>query len=391
VHKYKPARRRYNRPYSCHLLRSLRITIFATCALVCSLYVAADIEIETLGVGTFAGAGPHGILINNLSNQTDIYDADTAEMMGRLSLGGDASIIEIDWVRRQFLVAETYRARLTRGTRTDVVTGYDFDTLSAKREIVIPPKRLGGSYIRNNTGLTDDARFMLLNNITPAMSISVVDLENSTLASEIATAGCGLVYPTGNRSFLQSCGDGAVQLILLDDDGGERKRLRSRVFFDLIDEPIFEEAARTDDGWVFVSYGGKIFLVSIEGEKIIVQFLLQLNEGNEDWRPGGLQPLAYHERSDSLVILMHEGGIDSHKYAGTEVWLIKLGAKKLLHRLPLENISTAIEISQDDNPLLYSAFINSTDLDIYDLKLGKKTGSISGLTPGTTQLQNFQP
>ena len=369
-------------------LRSISILVLG---LAFSFPVLAEIEVETLTTETFKDAGPHGILVNSLfSNVAEIFDADTGEMMGQLSLGAWSNSVEIDKKNKLFHVAETYLSRHTRGDRTDVVTSYDFKTFTAKHEVKIPNKHASGSPHSSNTGMTDDARFMMVMNLSPAMSISVVDLRQSKFVSEIATAGCGLVYPVGNRAFLQLCGDGTVQLISLKNDGNEKSRVRSKQFFNVDKDPVMEKAARTDKGWVFPTFSGDLFLVSVDDESITVEPLFNVDMENEGWRIGGMQSIAYHTGNDLLLALMHQGGEHTHKDPGTEVWIFDLSAERLLHRLKLENMATAIAVSQDDNPLIYSTFIHGVSLDIYDLGTGKKISSIEnvGVTPSI--IQNLQ-
>ncbi len=377
----KTPRRRIHR-------RTIAILVFS---LAIPLPVLAEIETETLTVETFKDAGPHGILVNSLfSNVAEIFNADTGKMLGQLSLGAWSNSVEIDKENKLFHVAETYLSRHTRGERTDVVTSYDFETFTAKHEVKIPNKHASGSPHSSHTGLTDDARFMLVNNISPAMSISVVDLHNSKFVGEIATAGCGLVYPVGDRAFLQLCGDGTVQLISLKKDGSEKSRVRSEHFFNVDEDPVMEKAVRTDKGWVFATFRGELFQVSVKGESITIEALFNLDMDDEGWRMGGMQSIAYHAASDLLLTLMHQGGEHTHKDPGTEVWVFNLSDKRLLHRMKLENMATAIAVSQDSNPLIYSTFIEGISLDIYDLRTGKKINSIDNVGVTPTIIQNLQ-
>lgn len=369
----------------------MRIGAIVIFGLVLSPPTSAEVELETLNVETFKDAGPHGILVNSLfSSVAEIFDADTGKMMGQLSLGYWPNSVEIDKKNRLFHVAETYLSRHTRGERTDVVTSYEFETLSAKQEVRIPNKHASGSPHRSHTGMTDDARFMLVNNISPALSISVVDLQQSRFVSEIATAGCGLVYPTGDRAFLQLCGDGSVQLISLNEDGTEKSRVRSSHFFNVEKDPVMEKAARTNKGWIFPTFSGELFRVSVQGESISVEPLFNLDANKKGWRIGGMQPIAYHSGKDLLLTLMHEGGEHSHKDPGTEVWVYDLSAKRLSKKIKLANMATAFAVSQDDNPLVYSTFIEGVSLDVYDLATGAKIRSIENVGTTPTIIQNLQ-
>ncbi len=374
-----------------HLTRkALPLLILLSCSLLSSSLLA-EIKPETLGVETLDEFPSHGVLVNSMfSNAAELYNADTGEMLGQLSLGYWTNAVEIDKRNKLFHVAETYMSRGTRGIRTEVVTSYEFRTLSAVNEVIIPNKRASGSPHSSYTGLTDDARFMMVSNITPAMSISVVDLRNSKLTTEIATAGCGLVYPVSNRSFLQLCGDGAVQLVTLNNSGKEKSRIRSERFFDVNKDPLMEKAIRTGKGWVFPSFAGDLYRVSVDGQSIAVDKLFNVDLNNEGWRIGGVQSMAYHAHSDVLLTLMHEGGEDTHKDPGTEIWFFNLASGKRLHRMKLEEIASSITVSQDDQPLIYTAFVGDTNLDIYNMKTGKKIRRIENIATTPAIIQNLQ-
>lgn len=365
----------------------IRFFIYLCLGLTVATNGYAQIQPERMTVETFKNAGPHGVLVNGFTNSAYIYNADTGEMLGALSLGLWANSVEVDKRNKLFHVAETYLSRHSRGTRTDVVTSYEFDTLSAVKEVAIPNKHSGGAPIRAYTGLTDDARFMLVNNVSPAQSVSIVNLKKSSFVEEIATAGCGLVYPNGKRSFLQICGDGTMQLISLKSDGSEKSRIRSEKFFDVDRDPLMEKAVRTDLGWVYNTFSGDLFRVSVADRKIKVEALFNLDKGGSGWRTGGTQPVAYQRGSDLLLALMHQGGEDTHKDPGSEVWIYKLSEQRLIHKLKLESIATAINVSQDIDPLIYTT-ITGGGLDIYNLKKGIKTRTIAN--DMSTIIQNLQ-
>src|SRR5262249_13240393 len=147
---------------------------------------------------------------------------------------------------------ETYFSRGTRGTRTDVVTMYDPSLLAPVGEIVIPPKRASNLPMMANSDLTDNGRFLLIYNFTPAQSVTVVDIHSQRLVGEIETAGCALVYPTGARSFFSICADGSLLNVYLDDKGQARSRDRTGQMFDVAKDPVTEKAVRVGNTWQFV-------------------------------------------------------------------------------------------------------------------------------------------
>ena len=67
---------------------------------------------------------------------------DDGKLLGELNTGFWPNNLISSSKRNELFAVETYFSRGLRGTRTDVVTVYDPNTLLAKREIPIPPKRI---------------------------------------------------------------------------------------------------------------------------------------------------------------------------------------------------------------------------------------------------------
>jgi methylamine dehydrogenase heavy chain len=113
--------------------------------------------------------------------------------------------------------------------------------------------------------------------------------------------------------------------------------------------------------------------------------LLNKTDRKESWRPGGAQHLALHGDSRRLYSLMHVGGEDTHKDPGTEVWVYDLRKKQRTQRIELKEIATAIAVTADAKPLMFTIFIGSTTVNVYDAMSGSHLRSIAeiGFTPST--------
>lgn len=363
-----------------------------------SLTAQADIAPETLKTESIGAIPEHALLINTFGENALLFDTDTLEVLGMISTGIDANAFEIEVDLGVLHTAETYLSRHTRGERTDVISTYDIENLSPLSEIVIPPRHAGGSPMRNYSGLLrdGDTRLMLVTNITPGNTISVADLNSGKFLNEISTAGCGLVYPDKGLRFMQLCGDGTVQIMMLDADGNEVARDRSGVFFDLQADPLMEKAARDDRGWVFNSFLGRVIGVAldIENEELKVEERFVIDDGTGEWRIGGMQPLALHRSTNMLLALMHPmadaedtGG---HKAPGVEVWYMDAQSGAIRHRLTLPEPATSIAVSQDEEPRLYVGSIISGQVSVYDLVTTQLTGTITDLSFPTI-LQSLTP
>jgi methylamine dehydrogenase heavy chain len=187
----------------------------------------AGTEPETVGkvMSLPARPGSHWFWLSDiLLHRTALFDADSGQLLGQISSGtagvGFVVVPLFSPDHREVYLAETYYSRGVRGERTDVVTVYDAQTLRPVEEIVIPPKR--AEYFPGNAAnaLSDDGRFMAVFNITPATSVSIVDLKARRFTTEIDTPGCSLVFAAGTRRFLMLCANGGTLSVTLDEQGG---------------------------------------------------------------------------------------------------------------------------------------------------------------------------
>ena len=335
---------------------------------------------------------PHWVWVNDIvfthmaSGQALLVDGDTGQFLGLLGSTG-FSFERLVLVRGGSLIfsPEIYFSRGTRGVRTDVVTVYDAANLKPLEEIVIPPKRSSNFPTMANAEVTDDERFLLIYNFTPAQSVSVVDTQTRKFVGEIETAGCGLVYPTGARSFFSICGDGALLNVRLDDSGHAASRQRTDRMFDVDTDPVTERAVRLGATWLFVSFGGTMYPITItpDGLKRAATWsLLAPAERAQGWRPGGVQQLAVHAGLNRLYSIMHRGPIETHKDPGKDVWVYDLANHTRIQRIAMKSTAGSIQVTRDAKPLLFSVFNESSTLEVYDATTGNHLRSIDNI--GTT-------
>jgi len=282
---------------------------------------------------------------------------------------------------------ETWYSRGVRGERSDVVTFYEPTTLMASGEVRIPNKRGTNFPTVFNAHLTDDDRFLLVYNFTPAQSVTVVDVKSRRFLHEIETPGCALVYPSGPRRFHMLCGDGSLLTVSLDEEGRARGKARSRPFFDPDTDPIQEDGVRMGDQWLFVSYGSLVYSVDAGGDDT-PRFaepwpLVGEAERAAGWRTGGMQLLAGHEASRTLYVAMHQGDEHSQDDPGTEIWVYDLAKRKRIRRIVTERPVSSLQVTRDDAPLLFTVFAGSPSLDVYDARSGQYLRTVEplGSTP----------
>jgi len=350
---------------------------------------AAPLPNETSGVEQLpARANPHWVWVNdfNFFSMADgrafLVDGDSGKMLGLLSTGYGFNSVLLPRTENLIYAPETYYSRGTRGTRTDVVTLYDPVHLQPVSEIAIPAKRSSNMPMAADAALTDDERFLIIYNFTPAQSVSVLDMSTRKFVGEIETAGCALVYPTGRRTFFSICADGSLLLTTLSDDGTLASRKRSATLFDGMKDPLSEKAVRVGDVWLFASFQGTIYPIRSTPQGVVLDAkwpLVTSAEQAQGWRTGGLQHLAVHRPSGRLYAIMHQGSLDTHKDPGTDIWVYDLAAKKKMQQISLRHKAGSIVVSQDAKPLLFTCFIESNLLDIYDALSGSYLRSLDSL------------
>lgn len=309
---------------------------------------------------------PHWLVVNDvvfthlLDGRSYIVDADKGEYLGMIPGGHSHIGVQFSPDGSNLLMPGTFFSRGSRGERTDVVTWFALKDLMPGPEVVIPPKRIQSLPLLSSIPLTDDGRFMLIYNFTPEQTMTVVDAVAKTLVGEFETPGCALAHMTGPRSFMMQCADGSLQSGTLDEGGKITLGATTDPLFDREDPATDKPVRISTSRWLFITFAGAVTEIDNASGKPTRGARWKLTgAGEESWRPGGLQPYTFHASSGLLYVLMHEGGPGTHKHPGTEIWVFDVAKKQRIARLPIETPATAIEISKDAYPLLYTALFGS--------------------------------
>jgi len=357
-----------------------------------------------------AQPGPHWVWVSDiLLKRAALVDADGGRFLGMLP-GGSGILAPLhSRDGREIYQAETYYARGTRGERTDLVSIADAITLQPKGEVVIPAKRSEHTSWVAGSALSDDGRFVAVFNLNPATSLSIVDVAERRFVAEIETPGCSLVYAAGPRRFLSLCADGTALVVTLDESGRLASKSRTERWFDPKADPITEKAARRGDQWFFVSFEGVVHPIDVSGEALRFAEpwpLLSDADRKESWRIGGMQLLALHAATGRLYALMHQGGADTHKDPGTEVFVYNVDKRERVQRIELRNQIASflldrigvppggaidwllqhalpnegaerIAVTQDAAPVLVAATAFPATLAVYDARNGEYLRDVS--------------
>jgi len=400
--------------------RALPILAALAIALAAAQPARAELAAEKVGEVTKPPPpAPHQVWVADfVLKRTALLDGDGGRFLGMLSTGAGAIAPVFSQARGEIYLPETYYSRGSRGERTDVLTIYDVATLAPVAEVVIPPRRADVVHAMGLATLLDDGRFLALYNFSPGTSVTIVDVAERRLAGEIATPGCSLVYGAGPRRFLMLCGDGSLLQVTLDERGAELARARSAKLFDPVADPVTEKAVRRRDEWLFVSFSGVVHPVDVAGEA--PRFgepwpLLDDADRADSWRIGGTQHLAVHEASGRLYALVHQGGPDGHKDAGTEIRVYDLASRARVQTIGLRNLLAAflvqqigvqsdallwlleravpsvgvdsIAVSQDAEPRLFGVSLLAGTVGVWDAQSGDFLRYLEnvGLAPGSLQ------
>lgn len=309
---------------------------------------------------------PHWLVVNDvvfthlLDGRAYIVDGDKGEYLGMVPGGHSHVGVQFTPDGSHLLMPGTFFARGSRGERTDVITWFALKDLNPGEEVVIPPKRVQSLPLLSSIPLTDDGRFMLIYNFTPEQSITVVDAAAKSVIGEFETPGCALAHMTGPRSFIMQCADGSLQSAALDESGKITLGATTQPLFDREDPATDKPVRVSTSRWLFITFSGAVTEIDNANGTPTPGARWKLTGAGEDaWRPGGLQPYTFHAPSGLLYVLMHQGGLGTHKHPGTEIWVYNVASKQRVARLPIETPATALEISKDADPLLYTALFGS--------------------------------
>lgn len=351
---------------------------------------ASAAEWETMEVLSMPEPGPHWFIVRG-RQIASFFDADSGEMQGSIPLSMFSPAVRPQVDAGRIHVYGSYYTRQFYGERTDVVQTFDLKSLKVTDEVEIPAKSAGIGH-QGFINLIND-RWLGVWNITPAISVSIVDVREQRFVGEISTPGCAGIYPLGD-GFLSPCGDGTVQYVALDRRGQERARTRSASFYSVgrdDDDPVYDYAVRGADGWLFVTFRGDVFEVSLDDDEPVVSegwSILTDEDREAGWTIGGRQPFAYSAAENVLVTVMHQGGRDTHEDAGNQLWGFHVGNRKRGYVVELDDGATAsgVLITPDEAPLLLVNMDSGQSVQVRDAVTGRLRHSIpeaGGL------LQNF--
>lgn len=338
-------------------------------------------------INTLEPGDPHRVYVLDpvfphlIASKVWVYDGDDGALLGMMNTGYVPNLV-LGPDHQELYVAETFWSRGARGERADVVTRYDPRTLSPTGEIDLPAGRFLVVTKRHDADLSPDGRYLYSFNLAPSTSVSVVDLQENEYKGEIEVPGCALVFPTGERSFASICSDGSL-LRASFDENLQAQIDRTEPFFDAENDPVFEHAGfdRGENKLHFVTYSGRYHGADLSGDETSFtgpwDFVGEAARA-EGWRPGGWQMMSYHQDSDRLYVIMHQGEDWTHKAAGQEVWELDPANEQVLRKIELDEEAMSVAVTRDEQPLLV-ALSESASVTTYDLATGETKAHVEGI------------
>lgn len=352
-------------------------------AIICSLTLAivtnadATVKMETVTVAKTPAWNPNWIygIDFNFNSMTagviQIYDGAIDKFVGQVDSGFTTDGMAVSPDHHTIYVPGIYYSRGTRGKRTDVLEASDTKTLKHLWSVKLPPKHAQTIPTAQDTSINKDGHYVYVTNITPATTISVVDVLKRQFVGEINTSACVQAYPYGENNFFSMCPDGSILQIRLGPNGKEMSRNKSAPFFSVEKDPVFINGLHIGDKYLFVSFNGNVYTVDLAKRNATFLprwSLLTEEDKKNNWRPGGYQVDAYNAKTGLLYILMHQGDEATHKQPGNQIWVYDLADHKLISKWDLPDIikkegvqpPLAIQVSQvAKDPILFAATADS--------------------------------
>ena len=320
---------------------------------------AEEFKPEILTVEETIAPGANLLVLDQSSDGQSVVNvlaADKLTPKGLIGIGLEAqAALTADG--KTLYTASLYRKRISYGPQEAVIHEYNLDTLGIVQEIIISEKMAMVEAQPTVFALTAEEEYLLVQNATPATSVSIVDLKAGAQIGEVPTPGCWAVIPadTGPR-FSTLCGDGSIQTFAFGADGSYEKTRRGEQIFDVDEDALFANPVRVGSDLVFASFHGDLYRVTFsDGEAELLDTFSLTEEIEGDWAPGGSEVIAYHAESGIAFVLMHSDAEEgSHKNSAEEIWAVDLEEEKVLSRSEAHQENT-ITVSKSSPPVIYAA------------------------------------
>jgi methylamine dehydrogenase heavy chain len=330
---------------------------------------AAELQPDTPHVVTLPPPNGHRIFVldtpapHDVDGKIHVLDGDTFQTLGNVP-NGFFGAMSISPDGATLYSATSYFSRGDHGARTDVVELYGTRTLALEGEVLLPPKRVQTTGYAPYLPSSAHGAYLLVQNATPASSVTIVDTAHRRVLSELPTAGCIGIYPspTVEGRFSTLCGDGAAVTIDFDAAGHETTRHRSSKFFDPDADALFIAGVPVGNQTLFVSFNGHAQTVDFSGATAIAGGAWPLVTGAalaDGWRPGGYQLLAYNTATGQAYVGMHAHAVEgSHKKGADAIWRVDVASHTVKARGPGGG-AAFVAVSTGPHPVVFTSNLDT--------------------------------
>ncbi len=311
-----------------------------------------------------------GSVAHGVDGKVHVIDGNDFRILGQFSGGFFGDFLPAADGKTLFN-ATTFFSRGDHGAHTAVLEYYDPQTLLPVSEVVLPPKIAMSNGISALMAESAGGAYLLIQNATPATSVTIVDIKAHKVIADLPNAGCYGIYPspTTEGRFSSLCGDGTVLTVDFAADGHETARRRSGVFFDPDADALFLPAVQADaHKLIFMSFLGNVHVMDVSGDVATQEkpwSVLSGVAGSAGWRPGGEQMIAYGAGNGMLYVGMHPNGHEgSHKDGAKEIWKVDFARKAVVARGAADD-AICLAVSKEAKPLVF-AESDDGSLERYD-------------------------
>lgn len=317
--------------------------------------------------------------------QQFVIDADKGRVIGMTDGGFLAHPLAAE-DGSLFAQVSTVFSRVARGNRTDYVEVFDSETFQPVADIELPHEAhrfLIGTYQWMNA-LTPDNKKVLYYQFSPAPAVGIVDLTEKKFERLIETPDCYHIFPVSPTVFYTNCRDGSLARVNFAD--GKSEITNTRVFHTedelLINHPAF---SLRSGRLVWPTYTGRIHQVDLGADDAKFREPIEaLTEAEraDNWRPGGWQQTAYHRKLDRIYLLVDQRDQWRHKTASRFVVVLNAQTGERIKKIELGHEIDSINVSQDDDPLLYALSAGDQTLYIFNADSGEELRKVDQLGRG---------
>ncbi|WP_235045503.1 methylamine dehydrogenase (amicyanin) large subunit [Methylophaga lonarensis] len=317
----------------------------------------------------------------HMTSQIFTIDGNNSELLGMTDAGKLPHVLLGD--NGNFMaVPSTVYNRIARGIRDDYIEVFDTRTLNVIADIDIPEGRFLTAVMEHMATLSTDDKHLLFQQFSPSPAIGLVDLEQQKFVKMMPIPDCYHLFPAPNQNVFMHCRDGSMLQISYDNEGNTQQK-PTKVFHPE-DDYLFNNPAysRKSGRLVWPSTNGKIFQANLSesGAEFLKTIEVFSDQQKADkWRPGGWQPVAYHDDRNEIYLLADQRAEWTHKLPSRYVFVIDAASGKQLRRLELGHEITGIGVSQDDKPYLFAVSADDATLYTFDAVTGKELSSIDEL------------